>query len=102
MVTLATAVVNLDLMFCVYLPHSSNTIDAMFGGTGEIAPMPHSERVEDLGGGPSHLVITGDYSAVPAWAPREVRIGAPIAKPTPVFVKLDDAIVEEELARMGD
>ena len=98
--TLATAVVNLNLMFCVYLPHSSNQIDSMFGGTGEIAPMPRSERVADLAGGPDHLVITGDYTGVPAWAPREAQIGAPIAKPTPVFVKLDEKIVEEELARM--
>ncbi|MDO5496008.1 MAG: methionine--tRNA ligase [bacterium] len=99
--TLATAVVNLDLMFAPYLPHSSNAIDALFGGTGEIAPLPRTEQVEDLGGGPAHLVITGDYSGVPAWEPREAVIGAPIAKPTPVFTKLDEGIVAEELARMG-
>ncbi|HZK06255.1 MAG TPA: methionine--tRNA ligase [Actinomycetaceae bacterium] len=99
--TLATAVVNLDLMFSPYLPHSSNTIDAMFGGTGEIAPMPRSELVSDLGGGPDHLVIAGDYSSVPAWGPRDAFVGAPIVKPTPVFTKLDESIVEEELGRMG-
>nr|NLD40560.1 class I tRNA ligase family protein [Actinomycetales bacterium] len=99
--TLATAVVNLDLMFAPFLPHSSNTIDAMYGGTGEIAPMPRAERVEDLGGGPAHLVITGDYTGAPAWEPREAVLGAPIAKPTPVFTKLDESIVAEELARMG-
>ncbi|HHW82733.1 MAG TPA: methionine--tRNA ligase [Actinomycetales bacterium] len=99
--TLATAVSNLDLMFSPYLPHSSNAIDAMFGGSGEIAPLPRAEQVEDLGGGPAHLVITGDYSGVPAWEFREVTVGAPIAKPTPVFTKLDEGIVAEELARMG-
>ena len=29
-------------------------------------------------------------------------MGTPIAKPTPVFTKLDEAIVEEELARYAD
>ena len=63
--------------------------------------MPRAERVADLGDGHEHLVITGDYTRVPAWAPREVAVGAPMAKPTPVFTKLDESIVEEELSRMG-
>lgn len=99
--TLAQAVSNLNVMFAPYLPHSAGTIDAMFGGSGDLAPLPRIERVEDLGDGPAYPVITGDYSAVPPWAPRAVRVGTPVAKPTPVFQKLDEAIVDVELGRMG-
>lgn len=99
--TLATATVNLNIMFAPYLPHSANTIHSMFGGAGTLAPMPRSEKVADLGGGPDHLVITGDYTGAPAWAWQDATIGAPIEKPVPVFTKLDDGIVAEELARMG-
>lgn len=99
--TLATAVVNLNLMFAPYLPHSANVIDAMFGGEGRVAPMPRADRVADLDNGSEYLVITGDYSHAPRWQAREVRIGATVDKPTPVFTKLDESIVAEELARMG-
>jgi methionyl-tRNA synthetase len=30
-----------------------------------------------------------------------VVVGTPIAKPTPVFAKLDPSVVEDELARLG-
>ena len=51
----------------------------------------------------AYPVITGDYErgrTLPAWAPVPVVVGTPIAVPTPVFTKLDDSIVEEELDRL--
>jgi methionyl-tRNA synthetase len=51
----------------------------------------------------SYPVITGDYTATPRWERRPVVVGAPIAKPTWVFVKLDpEQVVEDERARLGD
>ena len=99
--TLAQAVVNLNVMFSPYLPHSANTIDAMFTGRGDVAPMPRVDRVHDLGDGPDYSVITGDYSGAPAWAPRPIEPGVPVAKPTPVFTKLDDDVPAKELERMS-
>ena len=46
-------------------------------------------------------IITGDYTAVPEWRRHPLVVGAPVAKPTPIFTKLDPAIVDEELARLG-
>ncbi len=58
---------------------------------------------DDLDGGSGYPVITGDYSAAPAWAPRDVVPGTPVAAPSPIFTKLDESVVEEELARLrGD
>jgi methionyl-tRNA synthetase len=45
-------------------------------------------------------IITGDYSATPRWERRPVRVGATVEQPTPVFAKLDPAVVDEELARL--
>ena len=39
---------------------------------------------------------------MPTWERHPITPGTPIAKPTPVFVKLDESIVEEELARYAD
>ena len=48
----------------------------------------------------SYSVITGEYTSTPAWESRPVVVGAKVDKPTPVFVKLDPSVVEEELARL--
>ncbi len=90
---LAQAVADLNLMFAPFLPHSVNQVDQVFGGEGEIAPMPHLEWVEES------PVITGDYTQVPRWQRKDVVVGTPVTKPAPIFTKLDPAVVDEELAR---
>ena len=109
--TLAQAVTDLNLMLSPFLPHAANDIDRVMGGEGAIAPMPHIEEVEELDpqvlpadfeGRAGYPIITGDYTHVPTWERHPITPGTPIAKPTPVFVKLDEAIVEEELARYAD
>ncbi|MEE6295745.1 methionine--tRNA ligase [Georgenia wangjunii] len=99
---IAQATSDLNVMLSPFLPHSANKVDAALGGTGDVAPMPRLEEVEDLDGGPGYPVITGDYSAAPAWASRPVRVGSAVAKPSPIFTKLDDDVVASELARLAD
>lgn len=99
--TLIQAVSDINTMMSVFLPHSSNAIDLVLGGSGTIAPMPELIETEDIDNGHPFPIISGDYSHVRAWAPREVVPGTPIAKPSPVFQKLDDSVVAEELERLG-
>ena len=95
-----------NTLLAPFLPHAANKVHAVLGGEGEKFPMPVIEQVEELepdngAGLTSYPVITGDYSATPRWESRPVVVGTPIAKPTPVFTKLDPSVVEEELARLG-
>ncbi|MGC5616746.1 methionine--tRNA ligase [Georgenia sp. Z1491] len=99
--TLAQAVSDLNVMLSPFLPHSSNAVDAAIGGTGDIQPMPRLEEVDDLENDRRYPIITGDYSDPTPWAARPVRVGAPVGKPSPIFTKLDDSIVTEELGRLG-
>lgn len=98
---LAQAVSDLNTMMCVFLPHSSNAIDRVLGGPGDIAPMPQLVEVTDLDNGAPYPIITGDYSHVRPWKSVPVVPGTPIAKPKPVFQKLDPSVVAEELERLG-
>ncbi|MDF2093681.1 methionine--tRNA ligase [Knoellia sp. 3-2P3] len=99
----AQAVVDLNTMLSPFLPHSSNAVHATFGGEGQFMPMPRVVEVTDLDDGHPYPVITGEYSSTPSWESRPVRVGAPVSKPTPVFQKLDESVVEEELKRLqGD
>jgi methionyl-tRNA synthetase len=95
------AVADCNLLLAPFLPHSANAVDRVLGGAGDVAPMPEVHEVEDLDGGPGYPVITGDYSRAPAWARRAVVVGTPVAKPTPVFTKLDPSVVDDELARLA-
>lgn len=96
----AQCVADLNLVLSPFLPFSANAVDATFGGSGEIQPMPRLEEVDDLDGGPGYPILTGDYSGVPAWERRPIVAGTPVAKPTPIFTKLDPTLVDEELARL--
>jgi len=96
----AQAVTDLNTLLSPFLPHSSQAVHEALGGTGTFQPMPRIDEVDDLDGGPGYPVITGDYSSPPPWATRPVVPGTPVGPPSPIFTKLDDGIVEEELARL--
>ena len=101
---MAQAVSDCNTLLSPFLPHSAQRVHETFGGTGVVAPMPELREVEDLDGGPSYPVLTGEYSSMrDTWRRVPVVPGTPVAKPTPVFTKLDDSVVETELARLrGD
>jgi methionyl-tRNA synthetase len=103
----AQCVLDCNTILSPFLPHASNKVWTVFGGEGEFMPMPRTEHVEELdpdAGAGLHFypVITGEYSATPAWGSRRVVVGTKVDKPTPVFTKLDPAVVDEELARLAD
>ena len=97
---MAQAVSDCNTLLSPFLPHASNTVDAVLGGSGTFQPMPVLEEADDLDGGAGYPVITGDYTAAPAWERRAVVAGTPVGKPTPVFTKLDPSVVDDELARL--
>jgi methionyl-tRNA synthetase len=87
-------------MLTPFLPRSSQLVHEMLGGAGTWSDMPHVEEVDEDGGSP-YPVITGQYDGAARWASAPLRAGTPLATPVPLFTKLDTAIVDEELARLG-
>lgn len=99
---MAQCVADLNLVLSPFLPFSANEVDKAFGGEGAIAPMPRIEEVADLDvEGRSYPIITGDYTGFPGWRRHPIEVGRAVAKPTPVFTKLDPVVIDEELARLG-
>lgn len=102
--TAAQAVSDANTLLAPFLPHSAQQVHEVLGGTGVFSPLPRIDEVTDLDDDSRHYpIITGDYElgrTVAPWAARPVVPGTPVAKPTPVFTKLDDSIVEEELERL--
>jgi methionyl-tRNA synthetase len=89
-----------------FLPASSDAVHRLLGSPaapGEWAPMPHIVEVEEetAVGSPSYPVITGDYTGGGRWESTPLEAGRPLAPPTPLFRKLDESIVDDELARLS-
>jgi methionyl-tRNA synthetase len=102
--TLVQCVSDLNTMLAPFLPHAANRVHHALGGTGEFVPMPRVEVVRGVDEGDAdreYPVITGDYAATPRWESRPVVVGTPIARAAPLFAKLDDSVVDDELARAG-
>src|SRR5215471_7015520 len=83
-----------------FLPRSSQAVHEMLGGTGAWSEMPRVETVDEEGG-PSYPVITGSYDSSFRWAPRPIQVGTPLSVPAPLFAKLDQSVVDEEIARLA-
>jgi methionyl-tRNA synthetase len=82
-----------------FLPRSSQLVHEMLGGVGTWSDMPRVEQVDEAGA-PSYPVITGTYDGAARWSSVPLRAGTPLALPTPLFTKLDTAVIDEELARL--
>ena len=94
------AVADAKTLLTPFLPRSSQAVHEMLGGTGEWSGMPRIETVDEEGG-PSYPVITGDYDETFRWESRPVTAGAKLSAPAPLFTKLDQSVVDEEVARLA-
>jgi methionyl-tRNA synthetase len=77
-----------------FLPHAAQQVHEALGGQGVWAAQPEIREVGEQGG-PDYPVIMGEYVAEQArWESRPILPGTPLAKPTPLFRKLDEKLGE--------
>lgn len=99
----AQAVSDANHLLAPFLPHSAHKVWEALGGTGTFSPLPRIEEVEDLDKpGFSYPIITGDYKLgvnVHPWKSEPIVAGTPVAKPSPIFAKIPQEAVQEELDR---
>ena len=96
------AVADAKTLLTPFLPRSSQAVNEMLGGAADWAGTPRIETVDEEGG-PSYPVITGTYDSSFRWHSRPIAAGTPLVVPTPLFTKLDQSVVDEEIARLqGD
>jgi len=95
------AIADAKTLLTPFLPRSSQAVHQMLGGAGEWSGMPRIETVAEEGA-PSYPVITGDYDSTFRWESRPVTAGTPLSTPAPLFTKLDQSVVDEEIARLAD
>ncbi|WP_204842428.1 methionine--tRNA ligase [Saccharothrix algeriensis] len=79
-----------------FLPHSAQQVHEALGGTGVWSAQPRLTEVSDLDvPDREYPVLTGDYAAEQArWGSTPIEVGRPLAKPAPLFAKLDPELGE--------
>jgi methionyl-tRNA synthetase len=95
------AVDSLKTILTPFLPHTSQRVHELLGYDGTLAGPVEFREVDD--DGETYEVLTGDYAGwVGSWEPSALTPGQPLREPKPLFRKLDESIVDEELKRMRD
>ena len=97
--TALRAIDSLKTLFAPFLPFSSQRLHEMLGYGGSLSGTPRFEESRENGA--AHRVLTGDYSQrVGRWEPSRLPPGQKLGTPAPLFKKLEDSVVAEELARL--
>jgi methionyl-tRNA synthetase len=90
---------SLKTLMAPFLPFSSQRLHEMLGYTDTLSEQPTVREYEEPDG-LRHSVLGGTYDTTPRWRPSTIEPGRRLAAPQPLFRKLDDSVVEEELTRM--
>jgi methionyl-tRNA synthetase len=94
------AIDSLKTLFAPVLPFTGQQLHEMLGHKGSIFGEQRIQEYQETA--KSHLALTFNPDALTeCWEPSQLQAGQALQKPRPLFKKLDDSIVEQELARMG-
>jgi methionyl-tRNA synthetase len=85
-----------NILLTPFMPHAAQQVHEQLGGSGVWAAQPELREVTDLDDpAREYPVLTGDYAGEQArWGSTPIEVGRPLAKPTPLFAKLDPGLGE--------
>ena len=97
--TALKAIDSLKVLFAPFLPFTCERLHGFFGYASPLFGEQYTETVKDSLG--EHTVLR--YKGVEGlqWKPSELKPGAKLNPPAPLFKKLEEKIVEEERERLG-
>lgn len=94
------AIDNLNVVLAPFLPFSAQKVHEMLGYEGQIFG---DLKIETYGeGDDAHQVLVYDATRqIGTWQPRHIEGGRTMQEPSPLFVKLEPEIIDEERGRLG-
>ncbi len=97
--TALKAIDSLKVMFAPFLPFTCEKLHGFFGYETPLFGEQYTETVKDSLG--EHTVLRYKPVAGLKWKPSELKSGKKLNQPAPLFKKLEEAVIEEERARLG-
>ncbi len=97
--TALKAIDSLKVMFAPFIPFTSERLHGFFGYETPLFGEQYTEDVTDAIG--THKVLR--YKSVEGlqWKPSDLKPGAKLNQPGPLFKKLEPTVIEEERGRLG-
>jgi len=98
--TALKAIDSLKVMFAPFIPFTSERLHGFFGYETPLFGEQYTEDVTDAIG--SHKVLR--YKGVEGlqWKPSDLKPGAKLNQPGPLFKKLEPTVIDEERGRLGN
>jgi methionyl-tRNA synthetase len=98
--TALRAIDSLKVIFAPFLPFTSEKLHSIFNYDRPLFGVSYTESVTDSLG--EHAVLRYHRIEGLQWKPSELKPGAKLKQPEPLFKKLEEKIIEEERARLGN
>jgi methionyl-tRNA synthetase len=103
--TALKAIDSLKVLFSPFLPFTSEKLHGFFGYEVPLFGEQYIEEINDSLGthkGLRYRSLSGAAGVVEGqWKPSDLKPGAKLNQPAPLFKKLEESVVEEERARLG-
>jgi methionyl-tRNA synthetase len=98
--TALRAIDSLKVLFAPFLPFTAERLHQYLGHAGQLFGSQRVETYADALG--SHAALVYDAAGASGrWAPSTLQPGQALRPPSPLFRKLDESVVEDEKARLG-
>jgi methionyl-tRNA synthetase len=94
------AIDSLKILFAPFLPFTCERLHGFLGYQSSLFGQVSTSIVKDSLG--EHKVLLYDGRAGLQWKPSELAPGTKLTPPAPLFKKLEEKVVEEERARLGN
>jgi len=99
--TVLQAISGLKTLFAPVLPFTAQSLHELLGEVGQL--FGEQKVVEYQESVQSHKGMTYDGSnAIGRWERSEIPVGRQLPPAKPLFKKLDNSVIEDELARLGN
>ena len=97
--TALKAIDSLKVMFAPFIPFTSERLHGFFGYETPLFGEQYTETAKDSLG--EHLVLRYKPIEGIQWKPSDLKPGAKLNQPGPLFKKLEPTVIEEERGRLG-
>ncbi|MFN8401697.1 MAG: methionine--tRNA ligase [Anaerolineales bacterium] len=98
--TALKAIDSLKVMFAPFIPFTSERLHGFFGYETPLFGEQYTEDVTDAIG--THKVLRYKPVEGVQWKPSDLKPGAKLNQPGPLFKKLEPTVIEEERGRLGN
>ncbi len=99
--TALQAITNLRTLLAPFLPFTAQQLHEMLGFEGQLFGTLDVETFREPKRGEHEALLYREAGAIGRWEPQRLPPGQRLREPAALFKKLDEAIIEDEVARLG-